>query len=60
MESTVVAIEEVKCAEDIHFSIDLIKAYKAEYTFECARMYYGEPPKNDWSKVFGITTFELG
>ncbi len=38
----------------------LIKKYKTTYVFECARMYYGKPPVMDISKVFGITTFELG
>ena len=41
-------------------ALKLIEMYNAEYTFECARMYYGNPPNNDWSKVFGITSFELG
>ena len=41
-------------------AVDLVKIYNAEYVFECARMYYGEPPKVDVNKVFGITTFELG
>lgn len=41
-------------------AVDLVKKYKAEYVFECARMYYGKPPKIDVNKVFGITTFELG
>lgn len=38
----------------------LIKVYNAKYTFECARMYYGNFPKIATNKVFGITTFELG
>ena len=28
--------------------------------FGCARMYYGDAPKIDWNKIYGITTFELG
>ncbi len=28
--------------------------------FSCARMYYGRPPATDWSRVFGVTTLELG
>lgn len=28
--------------------------------FGCARMYYGEPPSQDWNSIYGITTFELG
>lgn len=41
-------------------AVTLIKKYDAKYVFECARMYYGNPPKVDFNKVFGITTFELG
>ncbi|MFK7947270.1 MAG: hypothetical protein AB8G11_06765 [Saprospiraceae bacterium] len=40
--------------------VALIKKDDAKYVFECARMYYGNPPKVDFNKVFGITTFELG
>ena len=28
--------------------------------FTCARMYAGTPPRTDWSRVFGVTTLELG
>ncbi|WP_298512219.1 GNAT family N-acetyltransferase [uncultured Kordia sp.] len=38
----------------------LVDKYEATYIFECARMYYGNPPKVDLNKIFGITTFELG
>jgi len=38
----------------------LAKKYKASYVFECARMYYGSPPKLPLDKIFGISTFELG
>ena len=41
-------------------AIDLVKKFKAEYVFECARMYAGTPPKSSLIKVFGITSFELG
>ncbi len=41
-------------------AIDLIKKYDSKYVFECARMYFGNAPKIDMSKVYGITTFELG
>ena len=41
-------------------AVNLIEKYGATYVFECARMYYGKPPKMDINKVFGITTFELG
>lgn len=41
-------------------AVELVKKYDAKYAFECARMYYGNPPKVNMDKVFGITTFELG
>lgn len=28
--------------------------------FRCARMYTATPPRTDWSRVFGVTTLELG
>lgn len=39
---------------------ELVKKYKMEYVFECARMYYGTPPNVPVNNIFGITTFELG
>lgn len=41
-------------------AVELIKKHKAIYAFECARMYYGNPPNIDINKIYGITTFELG
>jgi hypothetical protein len=41
-------------------AIQIIKKYKSEYVFECARMYYGQAPQINTNKIFGITTFELG
>ena len=41
-------------------AVNIIKKFKAEYVFECARMYYGKPPDIDTNKAYGITTFELG
>jgi hypothetical protein len=41
-------------------AVDLVKKYNGKYVFECARMYYGNPPSVDIDKIFGITTFELG
>ena len=41
-------------------AIELIKEFKADYVFECARMYYGKAPHVELDKVYGITTFELG
>lgn len=41
-------------------AVELVRKYEARYVFECARMYLGEAPHSNISKVFGITTFELG
>ncbi len=41
-------------------AIDLVEKYNGNYVFECARMYYGTPPKIDINNIYGITTFELG
>lgn len=41
-------------------AVALIKKYNAKYVFECARMYYGNPPQINMNKIYGITTFELG
>ncbi len=41
-------------------ALNLVQEFNASYVFECARMYYGKPPKIETNKVFGITTFELG
>ena len=41
-------------------AVKLVKAFKAKYVFECARMYYNSPPEIEINKLFGITTFELG
>lgn len=41
-------------------AVELVRKYEARYVFECARMYLGEAPHSSISKVFGITTFELG
>ena len=41
-------------------AVEMVNEYEAEYVFECARMYYGTPPKVDMNKTFGITSFELG
>ncbi len=38
----------------------MVEKFKAVYVFECARMYYGNPPKQAINKIFGVTTFELG
>lgn len=41
-------------------AVNLVKEYGGKYTFECARMYYGDQPDMAIHKIFGITTFELG
>ncbi|KAA3596310.1 MAG: GNAT famly N-acetyltransferase [Calditrichaeota bacterium] len=41
-------------------AVKMVGKYNAKYVFECARMYKGSPPQVDVSKVYGITTFELG
>lgn len=41
-------------------AVRLMNNYDAACIFECARMYYGAPPAIDMTKVFGITSFELG
>ena len=41
-------------------AVELVRRYNGAYVFECARMYYGDPPEVPIQKIFGITTFELG
>jgi len=41
-------------------ALGLVHKYKANYVFECARMYHGEFPRIRMDKIYGITTFELG
>lgn len=41
-------------------AVSMIKKYDSTYVFECARMYYGQPPKLDVNKIYGVTSFELG
>lgn len=41
-------------------AVALVTKYNADYVFECARMYHGQPPKIAMEKIFGITSFELG
>jgi len=41
-------------------AIDLVNKYQTTFIFECARMYLNKPPSIPYSKIFGITTFELG
>lgn len=41
-------------------AVQLANKYQTTYVFECARMYYGEPPKVAMNKIYGITSFELG
>ncbi|MCD6013782.1 MAG: N-acetyltransferase, family [Flavipsychrobacter sp.] len=41
-------------------AVTLMQQYNTTYVFECARMYYGNPPAQTIDKVYGITSFELG
>jgi hypothetical protein len=41
-------------------AVDLVRKYDTRFVFECARMYYGNPPETDIHCVYGITSFELG
>ncbi len=41
-------------------ALALVQKYEAEHVFDCIRMYYGEAPKIELNKVYGITTLELG
>jgi len=41
-------------------ALALSKAYNTSIIFECARMYYGNPPAMQIHKIYGITSFELG
>jgi ribosomal protein S18 acetylase RimI-like enzyme len=41
-------------------AVEMTKRFNTRFVFECARMYYGQPPDIAIDKVFGITTFELG
>ena len=41
-------------------AVEMVNDNGAKYVFECARMYYGPAPELPVSKIFGITTFELG
>lgn len=41
-------------------AVKLAKEYKMKEMFGCARMYLGSAPKLPYTKIFGVTTFELG
>jgi hypothetical protein len=41
-------------------AVGLADGLGLEQVFACARMYRGEPPAQDWDRVFGATTLELG
>lgn len=41
-------------------AVRLVRNFKMDYIFECARMYYGKTPELPVNEIFGITTFELG
>lgn len=40
--------------------ISLVETYQMRSIFECVRMYTHTPPDLDWSKIFGVTTLEIG
>lgn len=41
-------------------ALALAERYQMKPVFECVRMYTHQPPSIDWTKVFGVTTLELG
>lgn len=41
-------------------AMHLVRKYKAESNFECARMYHGPAPELPIGLIYGITSFELG
>lgn len=41
-------------------AMNLAQEHGLKVVFETARMYKGNPPKQDLIKVFGVSTFELG
>lgn len=41
-------------------ALSIAANYGGRYTFECARMYLGEPPHMATDNIFGVTSFELG
>lgn len=46
--------------ESNNSSLEIAKKFEMEYSFETARMYKNGTPNIDLSKVFGVTTYELG
>jgi ribosomal protein S18 acetylase RimI-like enzyme len=43
-----------------HAAVALAERYSMSVVFETARMYTGPDPEVDLSRIFGVTTFELG
>ncbi|MDY6857625.1 MAG: GNAT family N-acetyltransferase [Thermodesulfobacteriota bacterium] len=41
-------------------ALSLAKRYNMKFSFETARMYKGEVPKIPLSRLFGVTSFEIG
>ncbi|MEI6102042.1 MAG: GNAT family N-acetyltransferase, partial [Eubacteriales bacterium] len=41
-------------------ALSLVRKHSMSPVFETARMYTGQPPAMDLTKVFGVTSFELG
>lgn len=46
--------------DENRFAQSLAESRGLEHVFECTRMYHGKAPSLDLSKIFGITSFELG
>jgi GNAT superfamily N-acetyltransferase len=41
-------------------ALALAQRHGMQEVFGCARMYLGRPPSLPWSRIFGVTSFELG
>jgi predicted GNAT family N-acyltransferase len=43
-----------------HQAISLVESYEMQSIFECVRMYTANKPSLDWTRIFGVTTLEIG
>jgi GNAT superfamily N-acetyltransferase len=41
-------------------ALAMVRDLQTERVFECARMYHGQPPPLPLSRIYGLTSFELG
>jgi Acetyltransferase (GNAT) domain len=41
-------------------ALELCRSFQMTEVFGCVRMYYGRPPTLQHSRIFGITTLEVG